>query len=71
MDWKRKLGSRKFWSLVAVFVTSLLVLFGADSGTTERVTSMIIAGGAVVVYIFSEGNIDAKAIDGKNENTPG
>jgi len=63
MDWKRKLGSRKFWSLLAVFVTALLVMFNLDSVTIEKVTAMITAGGAVVVYILVEGNIDAKAVN--------
>ena len=35
MDWKKKLGSRKFWSLLAVFVTALLVMFNLDSVTIE------------------------------------
>lgn len=63
MDWKKKLGSRKFWSLLAVFVTALLVMFNLDSVTIEKVTAMITAGGAVVVYILVEGNIDAKAVN--------
>lgn len=65
MDWKKKLGSRKFWSLLAVFVTALLVMFNLDSVTIEKVTAMITAGGAVVVYILVEGNIDAKAVNKK------
>ena len=63
MDWKKKLSSRKFWSLLAVFVTALLVMFNLDSVTIEKVTAMITAGGAVVVYILVEGNIDAKAVN--------
>ena len=65
MEWKRKLGSRKFWSLLAVFVTALLVMFNLDSVTIEKVTAMITAGGAVVAYILVEGNIDAKAVNKK------
>jgi len=62
---KQKLSSRKFWSLVAVFITALLVLFGIDSVTIEKVTAIITAGGAVIAYIFTEGYIDAKAVDKK------
>ncbi len=65
MDWKKKLSSRKFWSLLAVFVTALLVMFNLDSVTIEKVTAMITAGGAVVTYILVEGNIDAKAVNKK------
>ncbi len=63
MNWKKKLSSRKFWSLVAVFVTATLVLFNVDSVQIEKVTAMITAGGAVVAYILVEGSIDAKAVD--------
>jgi hypothetical protein len=58
-----KLTSRKFWSLVVVFVTALLVLFNVDSVTIEKVAALITAGGAAVAYIFVEGNIDAKSVD--------
>lgn len=61
MDWKHKLGSRKFWALVAAFITALLVLFGVDSVTIEKVVALIAAAGTAVAYILVEGNIDAKS----------
>lgn len=62
MDWKRKLGSRKFWSLVAGFAMSVLILTNADSTQIDRTASMIMAFGSIVVYMLSESYIDAKAI---------
>jgi hypothetical protein len=68
MDWKRKLSSRKFWALVAAFITSVLVIFGTSEGSVEKVTAIITSGGAVIAYILTEGNIDAKAIENKKES---
>lgn len=65
MDWKKKLSSRKFWALIAAFITSVLIIFGASQGSIEKVTAIITSGGAVIAYILAEGNIDAKAVDKK------
>ena len=62
-DMKRKLSSRKLWVAVAGFVTSVLVLFGTDAGTTENVTAMITAFGSVAAYILAEGYVDGKRED--------
>jgi hypothetical protein len=62
MDWKKKLGSRKFWALIAAFITAILVIFGASTGSIEKVAAIITSGGSVIAYILVEGNIDAKAI---------
>lgn len=61
MDWKKKLSSRKFWALVATFITSVLVVFGASQGSIEKVAAIITSGGAVVAYILAEGSIDKTA----------
>lgn len=65
MDLKRKLSSRKFWALVAAFITAVLVIFGASQGEIEKVAAIVTSGGAVIAYILTEGAIDAKAIDKK------
>ena len=62
MDWKKKLSSRKFWALIAAFVTAVLVIFGASQGSIEKVAAIITSGGAVIAYILAEGNIDAQAV---------
>ena len=51
--------------MIAAFITSVLVIFGASQGSIEKVTAIITSGGAVIAYILAEGNIDAKAVDKK------
>ena len=67
MDWKRKLSSRKFWALIAAFVTALLVIFGASQGSIEKVAAIITSGGAVIAYILAEGYVDSKAVNNENK----
>jgi siroheme synthase (precorrin-2 oxidase/ferrochelatase) len=59
VNWKRKLGSRKFWALAAGVATSVLVLVGAGEDTAVKITGVISAVGTVVVYILAEATIDA------------
>ena len=59
INWKQKLTSRKFWAAVVGFVTALMVLFGVDDLTIEKVVALITAEGTLMAYIFSEGSVDA------------
>lgn len=59
MDWKRKLTSRKFWAAVVSFITMLLIFLGKDSGTTEQVAALIMAGASLIAYIIGEGLADS------------
>ena len=59
IDWKGKLSSRKFWALVAILVTSILVLFGVNSEVQVQITALITALGGVAIYIFGESKVDA------------
>ena len=59
IDWKQKLTSRKFWAAVIGFVTALMVLFGVDDLTIEKVVALLTAEGTLIAYIFAEGNVDA------------
>jgi hypothetical protein len=56
----RKLTSRKFWALVTVLVTSILVLFDTDVETITQVTALITATGTTVAYLFVQGKLDDK-----------
>jgi hypothetical protein len=59
IDWKRKLSSRKFWTAVAAWATSLLTAFGATDNTIAR-SGIIIAGiGSLAVYMLAEAKADA------------
>lgn len=59
IDWKTKLSSRKFWMAVTGFVTALLVAFGVDQLTIEKVTALLAAIAVLIAYIFGEGLVDA------------
>lgn len=61
IDWKRKLTSRKFWMAIAGFVSMLVVAFGGSENQATQITSLIMAGAAVVAYIIGEGLADASA----------
>ncbi|WP_028988015.1 hypothetical protein [Thermicanus aegyptius] len=63
IDWKRKLGSRKFWALLAGVATSILVLFGASEDTITKVVALIGAVGSVIAYMFAEAYVDGKATE--------
>jgi hypothetical protein len=54
-----KLTSRKFWVAVVSFVSLVLFARGMDQGSVEQITSIIMAGGAVIAYIFGEAWVDA------------
>lgn len=59
INWKQKLSSRKFWAAVVGFVTALLVCFNLTENEIAQVTSVIMAGGTLIAYIFAEGWVDA------------
>lgn len=73
-DVKRKLSSRKFWALLAVFVPSLLVFTGViDVDRAEALKALIVMGGACVAYMFAESVVDTARIwketdDGESDN---
>ena len=59
INWKRKLSSRKFWALVAGFVSGLVIFFGFSTGTADRISALILSAGSIFVYMFAEGIADA------------
>ncbi|MNC21861.1 hypothetical protein D3C75_698470 [compost metagenome] len=67
-NWKSKLGSRKFWALIAGVATSILAAGGAGDDTTLKVTGIIGAVGSCVVYMLAEAYTDGKAT-GSDDNT--
>lgn len=62
-DLIRKLTSRKFWVAVVGFVTALLVAFNVDTGSIEKITSIIMSFATLIAYILAEGMTDAKGVD--------
>ncbi len=62
INWNKKLSSRKFWAAVSGVVISAMIIFGADSGSQERITGAITATGTLVCYILAEGAADTANI---------
>lgn len=59
INWQRKLTSRKFWGAIATFVSMMIVATGGSENTAVQVTSLIMAGAAVIAYIIGEGLTDS------------
>ena len=57
--WKDKLTSRKFWAAVIGVSIALMILFGVDSATQEKIVALITASATLIAYILAEGNVDA------------
>lgn len=58
IDWKKKLGSRKFWAMLAALILSILTAFGIPQLTLEQVAVIISGIGALVAYMLAEGSVD-------------
>lgn len=58
IDWKAKLGSRKFWAAIAGLAVSISVIVGADGDTTQTIAGLIGSIADIVVYIFAEAYVD-------------
>lgn len=62
IDWKRKLTSRKLWAAIVGIVTGLAMVFGLDEGTISTVAGSVVSVASVVVYIMTEGKVDAESV---------
>lgn len=67
INWKRKLSSRKFWAAVSGFVISVMVAFGANADSQEKVVGIITATGTLSIYMLAEGSTDKAAIKQESE----
>ncbi|NLY80369.1 MAG: hypothetical protein GX072_10925 [Lysinibacillus sp.] len=62
INWKRKLSSRKFWALLAGFISSLLLAFNLGENEIAQVTAVITAFGSIAVYILAEASVDKERV---------
>ena len=69
INWIQKLTSRKFWAAIVAVITCVCVIFGVSEITTEQVTALIMAVGALIAYILGEGFVDAQRA--KNQEKDG
>ena len=59
----RKITSRKFWLALIGFISALLVAFNIADNEITQITSVIMAFGTLISYIFAEGWIDAANLE--------
>ena len=62
MSIKDKLTSRKLWAAVVGVILGVATIFGLDEGVISTVSGAIMAMGSVIIYIVTEGKIDAAAV---------
>lgn len=67
INWKRKLTSRKLWVALAGFIAGLIIAFGGNQDTADKVSGSILGGAAVVGYIVGEGLTDAANTESRDE----
>lgn len=59
---KRKLSSRKLWAAVAGVIAGLAMVFGLDEGVITSVSGAVVSVASIIVYIITEGRVDAAAV---------
>lgn len=62
MDFKRKISSRKFWAAIVGVLIGLATIFGLDEGVISNVAGAVVSAASVIVYIITEGKIDAESV---------
>lgn len=65
INWKQKLSSRKFWAALIGFITSTLYVFNIAETDISQITGVITAGSTLVIYILTEGYVDASRKKGE------
>ena len=59
MEWKKFIGSRKFWAAITAVAIALCEAIGVFPATTQSIVGVIAAVGALAVYMVSQGLVDA------------
>ena len=58
-----KFKSRKFLTCIAGVIMGLCMVFGLDEGSVNTIAGAVTAVVSIATYIYSEGKIDAAAVD--------
>lgn len=58
----KKLSSRKLWAAAAGLVAGLAMVFGLDEGIITTVSGAVVTVASVIIYIVTEGKVDAAAV---------
>lgn len=59
---KTKLSSRKLWAAIIGILTGLAMIFGLDENIIGTVAGAVVELMSIVIYIYSEGKIDAARV---------
>lgn len=58
-----KFGSRKFLTCVAGIILGICMAFGIDEGAVNIIAGAVTSIASAVIYIYTEGKIDAAAVE--------
>lgn len=58
-----KFKSRKFLTCIAGIVMGVCMVFGLDEGTVNTIAGAVLALVSAATYIYTEGKIDAAAVE--------
>lgn len=58
----RKLTSRKLWLAIAGVTTGICMILGIDGSEIKDVAGAVVSLASVIVYIITEGKIDAESV---------
>lgn len=58
-----KLKSRKFITAIVGIILGVAMVFGLDAGDITKVAGAVTALASVVTYIYTEGKVDAAAVN--------
>ena len=58
-----KFKSRKFLTCIAGIIMGVCMVFGLDEGTINTIAGAVLALASAVTYIYTEGKIDAAAVE--------
>lgn len=62
-DFLSKFKSRKFLTCIAGVLMGICMVFGLDEGAVNTIAGAVTAVVSIVSYIYTEGKIDAAAVD--------
>ena len=68
-DFIKKLTSRKFLTCVAGVIIGVCMAFGLDTNTVNTISGAVTSIVSIAVYIYTEGKIDAEAVDKIKDTT--
>lgn len=58
----KKLTSRKFLTCIAGVLLGICMIFGLDEGTVNTIAGTVTSVISVIIYIYTEGKVDAAAV---------